>query len=576
MRDHRDRSIFTRLIVLLMALALVAAACGGDDDETDEATGEGTATETEGGTEAGSEPAEGGEGGELVDLGTFVGDPPEHIDPALNVTLDAYQVVNALYDGLTEVTFEDPENPEVVGLVAESFEPNEDATEWVFTIREGVTFSDGEEILPSSFVRAWERATDPDFAGDYSYLFNLIEGGAEKLEGTADTISGVTADDEAMTLTVRMAAPYANFDAVAGFQTFFPMPSAVDDLTDQADWENGLMIGNGPYKMAEPRSEQEIVLERNDEWAGDFQGTERASLDRLTFGVSQDPESAYNAFEAGEGDTANIPPGRVTEADENYATTLDVNVLGTYHFEINQEDPVVGGEANLDLRKAVSQAIDREEINEAVYDGSRTTSTGITPEGIPGWQEGICEFCTYDAEAAQASFDAWTAAGNSLSSPLRIQFNAGAGHEDVVQIMIDNLSAIGIEAVAEPFPTETYFTQLTDGACQICRSGWYADYPTYDNFMYDLFHTDAIGGNNHGRYSNPEFDQLIDDAKSETDDEAAAEMYNQAEQILLNEDVGVIPINWYRGDYVYNPEKVTSFPQSPVGIIAYEKVTVTS
>ena len=70
--------------------------------------------------------------------------------------------------------------------MAESFESNDDATEWTFTIRDGLTFSDGEPVLPSSFQRAWERASDPDFAGDYSYLFNFIEGGAEKLDGTAD------------------------------------------------------------------------------------------------------------------------------------------------------------------------------------------------------------------------------------------------------------------------------------------------------------------------------------------------------------------------------------------------------
>ena len=68
----------------------------------------------------------------------------------------------------------------------------------------------------------------------------------------------------------------------------------------------------------------------------------------------------------------------------------------------------------------------------------------------------------------------------------------------------------GIEAVAEPMDAETYFSDLADGACKaICRAGWFADYPTYDNFMYDLFHTDSLGGNNYG-YSNPKFDQLVD------------------------------------------------------------------
>ncbi|HKX70154.1 MAG TPA: ABC transporter substrate-binding protein, partial [Acidimicrobiales bacterium] len=157
---RRQRRGF-KLLALILGLSLVAAACGGDDD--DEGAGDEAAPEEEA-----------TQGGEVVDLGTFVGDPPEHIDPALNTTLDAYQVVNAVYDGLTDIDASDPENPEIVPQVAESFESNEDATEWTFTIREGLTFAGGEEILPSTFARSWERASDPEFAGDYSYLMNFI------------------------------------------------------------------------------------------------------------------------------------------------------------------------------------------------------------------------------------------------------------------------------------------------------------------------------------------------------------------------------------------------------------------
>jgi ABC-type oligopeptide transport system substrate-binding subunit len=558
-----ERAWRLRLFALLTVLVVALAACGGDDDD-DDASGGDTTDST----------AEGEAGGEFVDLGTFVGDPPEHIDPALNVTLDAYQVINALYDGLTEIDSSDPENPELKPLVAESFESNDDATEWTFTIKDDAQFSNGEKITPSSFVRGWERASNPDFAGDYSYLFSFIEGGQEKLDGTADTISGVTADDEAGTLTVKLAAPYSNFATVAGFQLFMPMPSAVDELTDQNEWENGMMIGNGPFMLEKPRTDQEIVLVPNPNWVGDIFGNTEPKLDKITFRPTADPDTAYNSFEAGEGDNANIPPGRVQEAQDNYATTLDVNILGSYHFEVKADDPVVGGPDNKLLRQAISQAIDREEINQAVYEGTRTTSTGITPIGIPGAEEGLCDYCAYDVDAAQQAFDDWKAEGNELTEPIRIQFNAGAGHEDVVQIMIDNLSAIGINAEAEPFPTETYFTSLSDGACQICRSGWYADYPTYDNFMYDLFSTDAIGGNNHGFYSNPEFDDLVAQAKQETDPDRQGELFRQAEGVLLNDDIGVIPVNWYRGDYVYNPETVSNFPQTNLGLILWEQVTV--
>jgi ABC-type transport system substrate-binding protein len=542
---------------MVAALALLAAACsdGSDDSSSDDST-----------------PGEAAAGGEFTDLGTFLEDPPEHIDPALNVTLDAYQVVNALYDGLTDVDASDPSNPEIVPHVAESYEANDDATVWTFNIREGVTFSNGEEVLPSSFARAWERASDPDFAGDYSYLFGFIEGGQEKLDGEADTLAGVEADDEAMTLTVTLSEPYSNFDAVAGFQLFFPMPSEVDDLADQNEWENGLMVGNGPFMLAEPRTDEEIVLVPNPEWAGDADGeTWPDRLEQITFVTSSDPDTSYNAFEAGEGQDANIPPARTADAMEAYGTTLDVPILGSYHYQFNMDDPLVGGDENLLLRQAISMAIDRDEINQAAYDGSRTVSTGITPEGIPGFEPDICDYCAYDEEAAQAAFDEWTEAGNELSEPIPIQFNRDNGHEPVVQIMIDNLAAIGIDAVADPMDTETYFSDLADGACVLCRTGWFADYPTYDNFMYDLFSTDALGGNNYG-FSNEDFDALVDEAKQTTEDEAQADLFQQAEEVLLNEQVGAVPLNWYRGDYAYDDETVVSFPQTPFGLILWEQV----
>jgi ABC-type oligopeptide transport system substrate-binding subunit len=546
-----------------MGLSLVATACGGDDDD-------------ESGDEAGEAPEDGVQGGEVVDLSAFAGGPAEHIDPRINTTSAGWQVGGSLYDGLTETDFSDPDNPEVRGVVAESWESNDDASEWTFQLRDGLKFSDGEDVLPSSFVRGWESASDPDFAGDYSYLYNFIDGGAEKLAGEADTLAGVEADDEAMTLTVTLSEPYSTFPFVAGFQTFMPMPSAVDDLADQAEWENGEMVGNGPFMLESPRSDTEVVMVPNPEWDGTMYDEElglpeQPYLDKVTFRVSGDLDVAYNSFEAGEADITGFPAGRYQEAQDNYATTIETPFLGAYYFQVNDRDPRIGGEENLLLRQAISQAIDRDEINEAVYEGSRTTATGITPPGIPGFEEGLCEYCTYDPDAAEAAYQEWLDAGNELTEPLPIQLNAGFGHEPVVQIIIDNLDAIGIPAEAEPFDSETYFGQLAEGACVICRSGWLADYPTYDNFMYDLFSTDSLDGNNYG-YSNTEFDDLIAQAKAETDDDARGDLYRQAEQILLNEDVGTIPINWYNGTLVYNGDKIANLVEEPTGHVQWETV----
>ena len=93
------------------------------------------------------------------------------------------------------------------------------------------------------------------------------------------------------------------------------------------------------------------------------------------------------------------------------------------------EDEFLGGDENLAVRQAISLAIDRERINDQIYDGARVSATGVTPPGIPGFTEGLCEYCAYDAEAAQQAFDDWTAEGNSLDEPIPIQFNVDQGHE---------------------------------------------------------------------------------------------------------------------------------------------------
>jgi ABC-type oligopeptide transport system substrate-binding subunit len=559
--SHRRKSAL-RTLIIAIALILVAAACGSSSKSSEPKPGKA---------------GEGDFGGTFRDYGTFVGGPPEHIDPGLNTTLDAFQLTDALYDGLTDMDSTDINHPVLKPLVAESWEPNADGTVWTFKIKKGLTFSDGSPVLPSSFVRGWNRASEPKFAGDYSYLMNFIKGGAERLaykgSGTAPPLD-IKADDSTMTLTTTLSKPYANWPTVAGFQLFMPMPPAVDNLKDQNSWENGMMIGNGPYKLEKPRTDTEIDVVRNDKWGGDIFGNTKATLDKIEFHVSADPDTAYAAFEAGEADNANIPPAKSKEADEKYATTLDNHILGTYYYDFNWKDPSVGGEKNLELRRAISMGINREQINQAVYDGKRTEAHGVAPPGMQYYKPDICQYCTYDLNAAKEHLQKWKDAGNTQTKPIKIQFNTGAGHEDVVSIIVDNLKQVGIQAEADGMDTETFFTKLGDGACIFCRDGWYADYPTYDNFTYDLFSTDAIGGNNHGLYSNPEFDKLVAEAKQTKDDTTAADDYHKAEDILLNQDTAVVPINFYNGDYVYNPDQVTKFVQTNMGIILWAQVTV--
>jgi len=545
-----------------LVLTLGLAACSSSKS--------GTAT-----TNTSAETASVPEGGTLIDGAQLQIDNLTSYDPGQVQTLDESQVTTALYDGLTEFDFTDKTNPVLKGQVAEKWESNADATEFTFTIKPGQTFSNGDPVLPSSFKYAWNRNGQSAFASPYGYLINYVKGGAALQEGTiTDLGDAIVADDAAMTLKVTLEAPQADFPSIVSHPFFGPLPEkVVSQLADQNEWNKMIMIGNGPFKMEAPANEQQVVLVRSDSWSGDVMGNTKAKLDKIVFKVSKDVESAYTDFEAGNTMTATIPSGQFGPAQQQYSNTVKSPTLGAYFFDFGFTDPQIKGDDNVLLRQAISQAIDRDEINAKVYEGTRVIPTGVTPPGIPGFKEGICKYCAFDQAAAQTAFDDWKAAGHSLSGPITLDYNTGGSHQDVVAIVQENLKAIGIDSVANPV-AEKYFPTMADGGCHVCRAGWYADYPTYGNFMFDLYSTASVGGNNNGSFSDPKFDDLVKQAQSEPDDAKRADLYQQSEDYLLNTAIATIPINWYTGDQVYS-SKVVNYDQPPLGIIQWQTVGVT-
>ena len=557
MRRQR-RSV--KLLALILGLSLVAAACGGDDDDGDQG-----ATDTQ---------PEGDAGGDLIDLQNFAQGEPDHIDPALAGVLQGAQIGELMYDGLTDFDFSGDGDPEIKGEVAESWE-SDDGQTWVFTLKDGQTFSDGTPVLPSSFKKAWDRATSDEMASEINYFFGPILGATEVTEGTAEEMEGVTADDEANTLTVELVEPFWDFPAVVSHPVFSPMPEAVFELEDSTQWEQDIMIGNGPFKQDEPwEHEVAIKLVRNDDWAGGIYGEgTKAKLDSVEFRISADLDSAYADFEAGNGDTGYIPAGRFAEATEAYPNATEGN-MGVYHFFINQESQL-GGDENLKLREAIAKGIDREAINQTVYDGSRRMPTGITPDGIPGYEDGLCgDLCEYDPEAAAALVEEWKADGGTLDAPIKIKFNTGSGHEEVVAIVQQNLQDIGLEAELDGRDPTNYFSEMRQGACELCRAGWIWDFPVYDSAIFPLLDSASIDGDNIARYSNPDVDDFISEARTTEDADERNALYRDAEAQALK-DVALVPVNWYNGQIVYT-EDVGNLVQTPLQFVLYENVTLAS
>jgi len=556
-----------------VAIGLLLTSCSSSNTTSSGSGGQVNAGSTPGGGSA-APATDTPEGGEFVDGAQLIADNLTSYDPGLVQTLDESQVTTALYDGLTDFDFTDKTNPKLKGLVAEKWATNADATEFTFTVKKDQKFSNGDPVLPSSFKYAWVRNGQKEFASPYGYLINYVKGGADLQKGTVTNLdSAITADDSAMTLKVTLEAPQADFAAIVSHPFFGPLPEKeVSKLTDQNQWGKGVMIGNGPFKMDAPASESEVVLSRNDSWSGNVLGDKKAKLDKLTFKISKDQDTAYTDFQAGNLMSATIPSGQFADAQAKYGNTVKSPTLGSYHFDFGFTDPMVGGEKNVKLRQAISLAIDREEINAKVYEGTRNMPTGVVMPGIPGFKEGLCKYCKYDKDAAQKMLDEWKGAGNTLSGPITIDYNTGAGHQDVVAIVQENLKAIGIESKTN-LVSEKYFGSMADGGCHFCRAGWYADYPTYGNFMFDLFSKASIGGNNMGSFDDPKFDDLVTKAQSEPDDTKRAELYQQAEAYLLNDVTATVPLNWYTGDQVY-AENVVNYDQPPLGIILWERVGI--
>jgi oligopeptide transport system substrate-binding protein len=552
----KTRSAIRTASVLAAASLLLLGGCSSGSSSS---SSKSTETSASDGSAA---PAAGGAKTLIDGRNLGAGNPP-HIDPALNFTLEGAEILNAVFDGLTGFDWTDPKNPKIVPAAAESWKGNADSTEFVFTIRKH-NFSNGNPVLPSSFVYAWNRGSDPKLAATYSYLFFNIVGGKERVEGKAKTITGLAADDAAMTLTVKLARPFADFPTIATHNVFYPLDEkTVSAVADQSKYEQTVMVGNGPFLMAGPYvTDSGMTLKKNPTYWGT-----PAALDELKFVVSKDVDAAYAAFEAGQVDNASVPSGKWKVATGKHpfvqapAQTID-------YYVFNEEDPTVGGPKNEKLRQAISLALDRKAITDAVCEGSCIPADSLVPPGIFG-QTAVCTFCTRDVVKAKALLKEWQDAGNTLA-PIELAFNAGAGHEDTISLMQAELQEIGIEVKQTPISSDTYFTQMAKTPAQFFRLGWAADYPLYDNFTYDLLASDSA--NNYGRFKSKEFDDLIVKARGTTEADARAKLYQTAEALAVNTG-NAIPLFWGNGGFVHS-DKVGNAQRYPNGFANYRTITV--
>ncbi len=469
---------------------------------------------------------------------------PAYIDPLNLQESEGTQVGQALFDSL--VTF-DPITGEITPAAAETWESNEDATVWTFNLVEGALFHNGREVVAEDFKYAWERIANPENESAIPYHLSAVLGYDEMQDGTATELEGVVALDD-YTLEVTLSYGFGDFQYVVGHPALAPVPAEEVEAGDFGE----MPIGNGPFKMSEPWAhDQYIRVEKFDDYYGSAPW-----IDGIEYRILADQDTAFLEFQAGTVDFTQIPAGQIEltideygESPDGYTANPGEQVLlggelATYYILMNNNDEVLSDPM---VRRALSLAIDRQAICDVLFEGTRSPATGIVPDGVFGFQDNAWAYSRYDVdEARDLLAEAGYPDGEGLPTIL-LEFNTGAGHEDIMQLIQGDLAAIGIESELSGMEWAQYLDMLLEGTYQMGRLGWIADYPIMDNFLYPLWKTGS--SDNFAFYSNTEVDEMLEDARVTVDDDERVEKYREVEQ-MIGEDAPVIPLMFYNHNHV--------------------------
>lgn len=326
----------------------------------------------------------------------YGGQPQNPLIPtATNENLGG-RVIDNLWEGLVRYETDGT----AVNAVAESI-TSEDNVTWTVKIKPGLTFSDGQPINAESFVKAWNYGAVGSNAQLNSYFFYPIKGFDEAQADEAESLEGLTVVDD-QTFTIELNQPEASFPDRLGYSAFFPLPaSAWDDL--EAFGRNP--IGNGPYKMAGPDAWQddvEIALVPNENYQGDVQ----VANEGLTFKFYADSsDPAYTDLQAGNLDVMEQVPASALSTYETDDKVQAFNSPGSVFQSITipMDAPHFEGEEGQLRRQAISMAINREEICDKIFNGSRTPATEFSSPVMPGYNGEIpgSEVLEYNPEKAK-------------------------------------------------------------------------------------------------------------------------------------------------------------------------------
>jgi oligopeptide transport system substrate-binding protein len=483
---------------------------------------------------------------------------PYTLDPAVAGDGNSHNFIVQIFSGL--VRFDD--NLETVPDIAERWELSQDRRTYTFYLRKGVHFHNGRGVTAADFKYSWERACSPATGSltAPTYLGDVV-GVADVVAGKATEISGVKVVSDYV-LQVTIDAPRSYFLSRLTYPTAFVVDKA-NVASGQEWWRKP--NGTGPFKLKEWQESDHLTLERNTDFYGDVARIERVEYAFLS-GVTM------NLYETGKIDVAGVSVpyiDRVTDTAGPFSDQLQITPeLSFYWIGFNLTRPPFD---DVNVRRAFTMAVDKDKIVSLVFRDLVQRADGILPPGLPGYNQNISGL-GYDISQAKQLIAQSKYGDVSNLPPLTLTTPGDGGliSSYLEAVITDWRQNLGVEVTVRQLEPERYFYHLKDEKDELFDMGWIADYPHPQDFLDVLFRTGAE--NNYGEYSSPAVDALLDKAALEADDEKSLELYQQAEQMLVD-DAAVLPL-WFGQDYILVKPYVTGYKLNAMGFAWLNKVSL--
>ena len=491
---------------------------------------------------------------------------PMTMDPALNSTVDGGVMANHLFEGLMkwQDTGEEADgsdgtvdNAELTYGQAESYDKveNEDGTvTYTFHLRDGIKWSDGKDVTAGDFEYAWKRLVDPATAADYSYMLDSVVNANEIIAGEKDAseLAAKAIDDKTFEVTITTDVPY--FEEICAFPATMPVrQDIIEEKGDQWTFDPSTYISNGSYKLTEWTHNSQIVMAKNE----NYYDYENLGPDTITFKLMDDANAMLSGFKSGELDFIQDAPQAELPSLIASGDMKILNYLGTYYVCFQTQKAPFD---NPKVREAFTLAVDRTYIVDKVTQSGQVEAGGYVPSGIADADGGDFRAeggdyykptdADYEANCEKArQLLAEAGYPNGEGFPVvEYLYNTSDAHKAVAEAL-QNMweQELGVTVTLNNQEWAAFLQTRKNGDYSIARNGWISDYNDPISFL-DMWMTG--GGNNDAQYANPEYDNIIKQAKATSDATERMKLLHQAEDILVGRDYVVDPLYFYTQKYM--------------------------